>query len=306
MLRCLPARQAAQATPVSTVTSGSVLSKSPEVDPRPFPSDDPSGSSDQHSKGLVFPSPAGTQTIVHAAHWLLSLTQVSTQCLRQVTWLLASCNGLVPLCTFCICPLLILLRDIFDMRVDHPSKLIPFSSPVIQSTLEFWGSWAKCVSGSPSSTSLTNSHPHGGYIHLWMWGDLQSSVGPHGVVECSVFSPYQLSRAGALSLALKRFQGSAVWHTHSSSDGQHHGDALSEHGRRDQVQVPGHQGLGEYSVVSKVRDFSDCSQYISLHQHRGRSPLFSSSRESSLVGTLHRIISGHHGDFSLIFGVQLH
>ncbi len=35
-------------------------------------------------------------------------------------------------------PLLTLLRDYFDMRVDRTSKVIPLSSPVIRSALEFW------------------------------------------------------------------------------------------------------------------------------------------------------------------------
>ena len=49
----------------------------------------------------------------------------------------------------------------------------------------------------------------------------------------------------------------AVWHAHPGSDGQHHGDALSEQGGRDQIQEPGHQSPGEYSLVSEVEDFSD-------------------------------------------------
>ncbi len=87
------------------------------------------------ARGLVFPSPARTEAIVHAT---LDLTQVSALCLRQIMGLLASCHALVPLCMFHLCPLLTLLRDHFDMRVDRTSKLIPLSSPVIRSALEFW------------------------------------------------------------------------------------------------------------------------------------------------------------------------
>ena len=55
-------------------------------------------------RGLVLPSPARTETIVHAAQGLLGLTQVSAQCLRQMTGPLASCHALVPLCIFLIHP----------------------------------------------------------------------------------------------------------------------------------------------------------------------------------------------------------
>ncbi len=44
--------------------------------------------------------------------------------------------------------------------------------------------------------------------------------------------------------------------------GQHHGDALSEQGRRDQVQESGLEGPGEYLVVSEVEDLSDCSPHF--------------------------------------------
>ncbi len=71
----------------------------------------------------------------------------------------------------------------------------------------------------------------------------------------------------------------------------------SEQGRRDQVQDPGLQGLGDYSVVSEVEDLTDFSPYFGPRQRRGGLPLSSSSRESSPVGTLHRMVSGPHGDF---------
>ncbi len=50
------------------------------------------------ARGLVFPSPARTEMIIHATQALLDLTQVSALCLRQVTG--ASCHALVPLCMF--------------------------------------------------------------------------------------------------------------------------------------------------------------------------------------------------------------
>ena len=90
------------------------------------------------ARGLVFPFMARTETIIHATQGLLGLSQVSALCLRQVTGLLASCHTFVPLCMFRLRPLSNLFRDHFDMRVDHTSKLIPLSSPVIRSALEFW------------------------------------------------------------------------------------------------------------------------------------------------------------------------
>ncbi len=57
------------------------------------------------ARGLVFPSPAWTETIIHATQALLDLTQVSALRLHQVTGLLASCHALVPLCMFRLHPL---------------------------------------------------------------------------------------------------------------------------------------------------------------------------------------------------------
>ncbi len=101
------------------------------------------------ARGLVFPSPARTETIIHATQGLLGLSQVSALRLHQVTGLLASCHALVPLCMFHLCPLLNLLRDHFNMRVDRTSKLIPLSSSVIRSTLEFWSRREHVSQGVP-------------------------------------------------------------------------------------------------------------------------------------------------------------
>ncbi len=90
------------------------------------------------ARGLVFPSLARTEMIIHATQGLLGLTQVSALRLHQVTGLLASCHALVPLCMSRFRPLSNLLRYHFDMRVDHTSKLISLSSPVIWSALKFW------------------------------------------------------------------------------------------------------------------------------------------------------------------------
>ena len=69
---------------------------------------------------------------------LFKTPKVEEEILSQVIGLLASCHALLPLGMIRLHTFFILVRDHFDMRVDRPSKLIPLSSPVILSTLEFW------------------------------------------------------------------------------------------------------------------------------------------------------------------------
>ncbi len=88
-------------------------------------------------RGTVCPSPDRLNKLVHSALELLQLSQVSARRLCQVTGMMASCYVIVPLCMFHLRPPSMLLRDHFDMRVDRSSKLIPLSSPVVQSSLEF-------------------------------------------------------------------------------------------------------------------------------------------------------------------------
>ncbi len=57
------------------------------------------------------------------------------------------------------------------------------------------------------------------------------------MVKRSVFSPYKLSRAGDCFPCLEEIPEVAVWRSRPGPDRQHHSDALSEQGRRDQVQV---------------------------------------------------------------------
>ncbi len=57
------------------------------------------------------------------------------------------------------------------------------------------------------------------------------------MVEQSVFCQYKLSLAGDCFPRLEEIAEVAVSHTRPGSDGQHHSDALSEQGGRDQVQV---------------------------------------------------------------------
>ncbi len=122
------------------------------------------------ARGLVFPSPAWTETIIHATQALLDLTQVSALRLRQVTGLLGSCHVLVPLYMFRLRPLSILLRGHFDMRVDRTSKLIPLSSPVIRSALEFWSRRDLVSQGVPLQLlSLTHILTMDASTYGWGW-----------------------------------------------------------------------------------------------------------------------------------------
>ena len=82
----------------------------------------------------------------------------------------------------------------------------------------------------------------------------------------------------------------AVWRTCPSSDGQHYGDALSEQGGRDQVQMLGLEGQGDYSLVSEHEDHIVSSTYLGTGQCRGGSLLLVSNGESSLIGVLHRMV----------------
>ncbi len=57
------------------------------------------------ARGLVFPSPARTETITLATQALLGLSQVSALRSQQMTGLLAFCHALVPLGMFRLSPL---------------------------------------------------------------------------------------------------------------------------------------------------------------------------------------------------------
>ncbi len=111
-----------------------------------------------------------------------------------------------------------------------------------------------------------------------MGSGLQSTDGKGGVVERSVFSPYKLSQAGDCFPRLEEIPEMAVWCTRPSSDGQHNGDALSEQGARDQVQVLGLKGQGNYSLVSEHEDHIVSSTYRGTGQCQGVSPLSFESR----------------------------
>ncbi len=183
------------------------------------------------ARGLVFPSLARRETIIHAAQALPGLTQVSVLRLWWVTGLMASCHALVPLCMFRLHPLSTLLRDHFNIIVDHPSKLIPLSSPVIQSALEFWPRWELVSQGillqpSPPTYILTTDASTYGWGRFC--GPLMARV---IMIERSVFIPYKLSWAGDCYPLLEEIPKVAVWHTCPGSDGQHHSDALNRAGK---------------------------------------------------------------------------
>ncbi len=136
-------------------------------------------------------------------------------------------------------PLPILPRDHFDMKVNRSSKLIPLSSLVIQSTLEFWtgDSPESCPRESLSNLPMpTHILGRDASTYVWMEGDLSSFAGLGSMAEHSVFSSYQLSQAGDCFPNLEENTEMVVLKTHPGSDGQHHSDTLSEQGGRDQVQ----------------------------------------------------------------------
>ncbi len=247
------------------------------------------------ARGLVFPSPARTETIIHATRALLGLTQVSALRLRQVTGLLASCHALVPLCMFRLRPLSILLRNNFDMRVDRTSKLIPLSSPVIQSTLEFWSRRDLVSQGVPLQP-LPPSHVLTMDASTYGWGAV---CGPLTARRVWLSDQYSLHinflELETVFLALKTFQ-KWLCGTRPSSDGQYNGDAPSEQGGRDQVQELGLESQGDYSLVSEHEDYIVSSTYLGTRQCGGGSPISILDRESSPFGVLHRMVSRPQGD----------
>ncbi len=82
-----------------------------------------------------------------------------------------------------------------------------------------------------------------------------------------------------------------MWRSRPGSDRQHYGDALSEQGRRDQAQVLGLEGQGDYSLGSEHEDYIVSSTYLGTGQCRGGLPLSVSDQESSPIVVLHRLVS---------------
>ncbi len=98
------------------------------VGPHAFSGYAPLGSNHQHTQGNSPSQGDRLNNLAHSALELRQLSQVSGRQLHQVTGMMVSCHAIVPLCMFHLCPLSMLLRDHFDMLVDHSSKLIPLSS----------------------------------------------------------------------------------------------------------------------------------------------------------------------------------
>ncbi len=115
--------------------------KHQEVGPCPVSGNAPLGSSDRYSQGIGLSIPRSDRNDSSSNSGLsrpnpgLCSTPASGD---RAACILPSCHAQVPLCMFRLHPLSNLVRDHFDMRVDCTSKLIPLSSPVIRSALEFW------------------------------------------------------------------------------------------------------------------------------------------------------------------------
>ncbi len=78
-----------------------VCHKPPAVDSGPISGDAPSGGLiDTATRGMFCPFPSLNNDNCTCSRQLLSLTQVSAHCFRQVMRLLASCSALVPFCIF--------------------------------------------------------------------------------------------------------------------------------------------------------------------------------------------------------------
>ncbi len=158
------------------------------------------------ARGLGFPSPALTETIIHATQDLLGISQISALCLHQVTGLLASFDALVPLCMFCLYPLRNLLIDHFDMRVNRTSKLIPLSSPVIWSTLEFWSRQELVSQGVPLQP-LPPTHLLTTYASTYGWGAACAPLRAKGVWSSNESSLHiNFLELETVFFASKRFQ----------------------------------------------------------------------------------------------------
>ncbi len=148
------------------------------------------------ARGLVFPSPAWTEMIIHTTRSLLDLTQVSGLRLRQVTGLLAllPCSG-PPLHVSSLFSV-----DSPERSLCHEGRLhfqadplVISGDPVSSGILVTPGS---CVPWRSCSTPSSHSCPNDGRIHFWMGSSLRPFDCKGCVVEQSVFSPYKLSLAG--------------------------------------------------------------------------------------------------------------
>ncbi len=157
-------------------------------------------------RGTVCPFPDSLNKLVHSALELLQLSQVSARRLRQVTGVMASCYAIVPLCMFHLRPLSMLLRDHFDMRVDRSSELIPLSSPVVQSSLEFWSRRDLVAQGIPLRPPPP-AHVLNTDASIYGWGVVCGSLLARGVWSGDRLGHYiNFLELETVFLALKTFQ----------------------------------------------------------------------------------------------------
>ncbi len=163
---------------------------------------------------------------------------------------------------FCPRLLLTLLGNDCDIRVDclQAEPLDISGDPVNSGMLGSPGSHPQGVPLHPPSTTHVLTIATSNY----RWG---LSAVPCWAKECDRgISSLHINFLELESFpCLEVISGVAVWHSCSGSGGHHDGDGLSEHCGRDQVQEPRLEGLGDYSVVSELKDFS--SPHFGPQQH---------------------------------------
>ncbi len=86
----------------------------------------------------------------------------------------------------------------------------------------------------------------------------------------------------------------AVWHPYPGSDREQHSDALSERRQRNQVHEPALDIREIIQWCLEVEDFSNSNPHFRTRQ---MDCLSLSSRKSSLIGELNRMVSGRQCDF---------
>ncbi len=142
-----------------------VYHKPPKLGSHPISGNAPSWRSDQHCQGFGFFIPGSDGNNYTCSPGLVGPNPGLSSMPSSGHRVAGVLPYLVTLCMYHLHPLSTLLRDHFGMRVDHSSKLISLSSPVIRLTLEFW-SRRDVVSHGVPLQPLPRSHNE--CIHLWM------------------------------------------------------------------------------------------------------------------------------------------
>ncbi len=279
-----------------------VCHKSHEVCPFPDSGNAPLGSTDRHTQGIGHSIPGPDRNDYSC----------NSSIVRPIPGLCSSPSsghgvaGILP----CFSPP---LHVSSSSSVDSPERSLQHEGrshlkadpPVISSDPVSSGILVTPGSSVPrrsSSTPSSYSRPNDRRVHLWMGSGLRSSDCKRVWSSKSVFSPYKLLELETIFPCLEEIPEVAVWHTRSGSDGQHFGDALFEQGRRDQVQVLGLEGQGDYSLVSEHEDHIVSSTYLGTGKCGG-SPLSVSNRESSPIGAFHRMVSQPQGNQPVHFDI---